>query len=154
MIVFNGEYDATVDSKGRFLVPGGLRKQLREGDSRLMLNRGFEGCLNMYPLENWERIVAEIMDKNDYEPKVREFKRKFLAGATIVEIDNAGRLLLPPSLRQHAGLEKDITLTSVGDRVEIWDSGKYKQIFEDFSAQDFSNLAKEVMAGKDDKLNS
>jgi MraZ protein len=149
MIVFNGEYEATVDSKGRFLVPGGLRKQLPEGDSRFMINRGFEGCLNAYPIKNWEKVVEEIMNKNDYDPKVREFKRKFLAGATIVEIDSAGRILIPQSLKQHAGLGKDIILAAIGNRVEIWDSGKYKQFFEEFSAEDFSKLAEEVMAGKD-----
>jgi MraZ protein len=154
MIVFNGEYEATVDAKGRFLVPGGLRKQMPEGDNRFMINRGFEGCLNMYPIQNWEKVIKEIMDKNDYEPKVRDFQRKFLAGATIVEIDGAGRLLIPPSLKQHAGLGKDIILAAIGNRVEIWDSGKYKQFFEDFSAEDFSNLAREVMADKGDKLNS
>ena len=154
MIVFNGEYEATVDTKGRFLVPGGLRKQMPEGDSRFMINRGFEGCLNAYPISNWEKVVEEIMDKNDYDPKVREFKRRFLAGATIVEIDAAGRILIPPSLKQYAALGKDITLVAIGNRVEIWDSGKYKQFFDEFSAEDFSKLAEEVMTNKVDKLNS
>jgi MraZ protein len=147
MIVFNGEYEATVDSKGRFLIPGGLRKQMPEGDSRFMINRGFEGCLNMYPIPNWEPVVAEIMGKSDYDPKVREFKRKFLAGATIVEIDGAGRILIPPSLKEHAGLSKDVILASIGNRIELWDASKYKKLFEQSSAEDFSKLAEEVMTG-------
>lgn len=147
MIVFNGEYEATIDAKGSFLVPGGLRKQLPEGDNRFMINRGFEGCLNMYPIKNWDKVVADIMDKNDYDPKVRDFKRKFLAGATIVEIDSAGRILIPQSLKQHAALNKDIILAAIGNRIELWDSGKYKQFFEDFSPEDFSKLAAEVMTG-------
>ncbi|HEX6915366.1 MAG TPA: division/cell wall cluster transcriptional repressor MraZ [Chitinophagaceae bacterium] len=149
MILFNGEYEATVDAKGRFLLPGGLRKQMPEGDNRFMINRGFEGCLNMYPVKNWDLVVGEILGKNDYDAKVRDFKRKFLAGATIVEIDSAGRILIPQGLKQYAGLGKDITLASIGNRVELWDTGKYKQFFEDFSAEDFSNLAREVMAGGD-----
>jgi len=113
-----------------------------------------EKCLKMYPITNWETVIASIMEKNDFDPKVRDFKRKFLGGATIVEIDSAGRLLLPPSLKEHAGLGKDIMLVSVGNKVEIWESGKYKKFFEEFSAEDFSKLAAEVMAGQVDKLNS
>ena len=154
MILFNGEYEVTVDSKGRFLVPGGLRKQLPEGDNRFMINRGFEGCLNMYPIKNWEPIIKEVMEKNDYDPKVREFQRKFLAGATIVEIDSAGRILIPPSLKEHAGLSKDVILASIGNRIELWDAGKYKKLFEESSAEDFSKLAEEVMAGKDKGISS
>lgn len=154
MIFFNGEYQVTVDSKGRFLVPGGLRKQMPEGDNRFMINRGFEGCLNMYPIPNWESVIADIMEKNDYDPKVREFKRKFLGGATIVEIDGAGRILIPQSLKEHAGLSKDVMLACIGNRIELWDASKYNKLFEASSAEDFSKLAEEVMAGKGDKLNS
>lgn len=154
MIVFYGEYEATVDAKGRFLVPGGLRKQMPEGDSRFMINRGFEGCLNMYPIKNWDLVVADVIAKSDYDPKSRLFKRQFMAGATIVEIDSAGRILIPPSLKEHAGLGKDITLASIGQRIEVWDSGKYKKLFEESSAEEFSKLAQEVMTGSVDKLNS
>jgi MraZ protein len=154
MTIFYGEYEATVDSKGRFLVPGGLRKQMPEGDSRFMINRGFEGCLNLYPIKTWEKVVADIIEKSDYDPKNRLFKRQFMAGATIVEIDTAGRILIPPSLKEHAGLGKDITLASIGHRIELWDAGKYNKLFEQSSAEDFSKLAEEVMTGKADKLNS
>lgn len=146
-IIFYGEYEATVDSKGRFLIPGGLRKQMPEGDNRFMINRGFEGCLNIYPIKNWEVVVAEVISKSDYDPKNRLFKRQFLAGATIVEIDSAGRILIPPSLKEHAGLGKDVMLASIGNRIELWDAGKYKKLFEASSAEEFSKLAEEVMTG-------
>jgi MraZ protein len=153
MIVFNGEYEATIDSKGRFLLPGGLKKQMPEGEHRFMISRGLERCLNLYPIKTWESVIADILDKNDFDPKVREFKRKFLGGATLVEVDSAGRLLMPPSLKEHAELSKDIMLVAIGNKIEIWDSGKYKKFFEEFSAEDFSKLAEEVMAGdKGDKL--
>lgn len=148
MIVFNGEYEATIDSKGRFLLPGGLKKQMPEGDNRFMISRGLERCLNLYPIKTWESVIEEILKKNKFDPKVREFQRKFLGGATLVEIDSAGRLLMPPSLREHAELGKDIILAAIGDKIEIWDSGKYKKFFEEFSAEDFSKLAEEVMTGK------
>lgn len=142
---FHGEYEATVDAKGRFLLPGGIRKQLPKDDSRFIIGRGFEKCLTMYPLKSWELIIAKISKLNDFDPKVRQFRRQFLGGATEVELDSAGRLLLPASLKEFAGLGKDIVLAAALDRFEIWDSSKYKQLFEDFSPEAFSDLAKEVM---------
>ena len=144
---FHGEYEATVDSKGRFLIPGGLKKQLPEGESRFIITRGFEKCLTLYPLKSWELIISKISQLNDFDPKVRQFRRQFLGGATEVELDNAGRMLLPNSLKEYAGLAKDIVLAAALDRFEIWDASKYKQLFENFSPDAFSNLAKEVMMG-------
>lgn len=148
---FHGEYEATVDAKGRFLLPGGIKKQLPQDESRFIIGRGFEKCLTLYPLKSWELIVAKISKLNDFDPKVRQFRRQFLGGATEVELDSAGRLLLPASLKEFAGLNRDIVLASALDRFEIWDASKYKQLFEDFSPEDFSNLANEVM--KDANIN-
>ncbi len=145
---FHGEYEATVDTKGRFLLPGGLKKQLPEGETHFIISRGFEKCLTLYPLKSWELIISKISQLNDFDPKVRQFRRQFLGGATEVELDTAGRLLLPASLKEFAALGKDIVLAAALDRFEIWDSSKYKQLFEDSSPEAFSDLAKEVMAGK------
>lgn len=147
MIGFLGEFEATLDAKGRFLLPAGFKKQLAEEDSgRYVINRGFEKCLSLYPLKSWEPLFEDIKKLNDFDPKVREFRRYFLNGATFVEPDSAGRLLVPPNLKEHAGLQKDIVLVAAVNKIEIWDSNKYKQLFESFSAEAFSNLAKDVMA--------
>ena len=151
---FHGEYEATVDAKGRFLLPGALKKQLPEGESRFILGRGFEKCLTLYPLKSWEIITSKIAQLNEFDPKVRQFRRQFLGGATEVELDSAGRMLLPGFLKEFAGLGKDIVLAAALDRFEIWDATKYKQLFEDFSSEDFSNLAQEVMGNKDQKNGS
>lgn len=145
MIGFLGEYEATVDTKGRFLLPGNLKKQLPEGESRFVISRGFEKCLNLYPIKTWEIMMERISKLNDFDPKVRQFKLLFLGGATEVELDGAGRMLLPPSLKEHAGLSKDIVLASNVDKINIWDAVKYKQFFEEFSSDAFSSLAQEVM---------
>lgn len=151
---FHGEYEATVDAKGRFLLPGSLKKQLPDGETRFILSRGFEKCLTLYPLKSWELIIAKISRLNDFDPKVRQFRRQFLGGATEVELDSAGRLLLPPSLKEYAGLSKDVILAAALDRFELWDAEKYKQLFEDFSPEVFSELAKDVMSGDVDSLKS
>jgi MraZ protein len=146
MIGFLGEYEATLDAKGRFLLPVGFKKQLPEGDNtRFVLNRGFEKCLSLYPVKSWEPIFEEISKLNDFDPKVREFRRYFLNGAIPLELDSAGRLLVPKSLMEHAGLEKDIVLVAAVNKLEIWDKSKYQQFFESFSPEAFSTLAADVM---------
>jgi len=143
---FLGEFEATLDAKGRFLLPAGFKKQLPEGQSlHFVINRGFEKCLCLYPVENWDPLYAKIRALNEFDPKAREFRRYFLNGATKVEPDSAGRILIPPNLKDHAALEKDIVLSAGGDKLEIWDSSKYKQLFESFLQKDYSELGNEVM---------
>ena len=152
MIGFIGEYESTLDVKGRFLLPAGLKKQLPDGAAEnFVVNRGFEKCLSLYPMKSWKPIFSEISDLNDFDPKVRQFRRYFLNGATQVELDSANRLLLPKNLMEYASLEKDIVLVSAVNKIEIWDKIKYQQFFETFSPDAFSNLAKEVMAGEPNK---
>jgi MraZ protein len=156
MTGFLGEYEATLDLKGRFLLPAGFKKQLpEEGSTVFVINRGFEKCLTLYPLKTWQPIFERISKLNDFQPKVREFRRYFLNGATHLELDSAGRLLIPANLKEHAGLEKDIILASAVNKIEIWDKGKYQQFFESFSPDTFSDLAEQVMTGVDpaDKTN-
>ena len=149
MIGFLGEYEVTLDTKGRFLLPAGLKKQLPEADAAsFVINRGFEKCLTMYPLKSWGPIFTNISKLNDFDPKVREFRRWFLNGAIQMELDSASRLLVPKNLMEHAGLEKDVVLVSAVNKIEIWDKAKYQQFFDSFSPEAFSDLAAEVMQGK------
>jgi len=143
---FLGEYEATLDLKGRFLLPAAIKKQIGvESNNLFIINRGLEKCLSLYPLKSWEPIFEEISKLNDFDPKARAFRRYFLNGATMMELDSAGRLLVPPNLKEHAGLEKDIVLVSAVNKIEIWDKSKYQQFFETFSPEAFSDLANEVM---------
>ena len=145
-ISFLGEYEATLDSKGRFLLPAGVKRQLPEGEStRFVINRGFEKCLSLYPIQSWQPLYDQISTLNDFDPKVREFRRYFLNGAIEVEPDTAGRLLLPQNLKDYAGLGKDIVLVSAVNKIEIWDQEKYRKFFEAYSPDDFSALAQTVM---------
>ena len=146
MIRFLGEYEATLDAKGRFLFPVGFKRQLPQEESqRFVINRWFKKNLNLYPVQNWDQLFDEAEKLSEFDPKVREFLDFFLSGATFIETDSAGRLLIPPNLKEQAGLEKDIVLVAKIKRIEIWDSNKYKQLFESFSEERYSNLANEVM---------
>ena len=147
MIVFLGEYEATLDSKGRFLLPAGVLKQLPGGASTsFVINRGFDECLNLYPKESWGPVSADINSLSEYEPENRKLKRLFNNGATEVSLDSANRLLIPPNIKTVAALQKVIVLASNGNKIEIWDKNKYQQFFESFTPEAFSALAQKVMS--------
>jgi MraZ protein len=150
MTGFLGEFEATLDPKGRFLLPAGIKKQLPEGENtQFVINRGFEKCLTIYPMVSWKPIFDRISQLNDFDPKVREFRRYFLNGAISLELDSAGRILIPRNLMEHASLEKDIVLVSAVNKIEVWDKNKYQQFFDSFSPEAFSNLAASVMTPPD-----
>lgn len=144
---FHGEYEATVDQKGRFLLPGALKKQLPDGETHFILSRGFENCLTLYPMKTWEKIIEKCNQLNQFDPKVRQFTRQFLGGATEIELDSAGRMMLSAGFKEYASITKDVVIAATLDRFEIWDVTKYKKLFDSLSSEDFSNLAKEVMTG-------
>ena len=152
MTGFIGEYESTLDAKGRFLLPAGLKKQMPDSDAEpYILNRGFEKCLCLYTSKSWKPLFSDLSKLNDFDDKARKFKRYFLNGATQVETDNSSRILIPKNLITYAELEKDIVLVSAIDKIEIWDKTKYQQFFETFSPEAFSDLAKEVMGDKNVK---
>jgi MraZ protein len=155
MTGFIGEFEVTLDPKGRFLLPACLKRQL-PGDEviKFVINRGFEKCLSLYPIQSWRPLYDQISTLNDFDPKVREFRRYFLNGAIEVEPDTASRILIPQNLKDYAGLGKDIVLASAVDKIEIWDKEKYQKFFEQYSTDDFSALVQTVMVkgGGDTKL--
>lgn len=140
-----GEYEVKLDAKGRFLFPSGLRKQLSPASQRdFMLNKGFEDCLTLYPMQDWERISERLSKMNLFKPKNRMFYRLFHQGAKMVALDNAGRVLIPTSHMERVGLQQEVMLIAYNDRIEIWDKSKYFDMIEGNMA-DFADLADEVM---------
>ncbi len=153
MTRFLGEYESTLDQKGRFLFPAGFKKQLPEtGGNTFVVSRGFEKCLALYTKQSWEPIFDRLSSLNNFDPKVREFLRYFLNGATEVELDSAGRINLPNNLIAHAGLTKEIVLVSAIDKIEIWDSNNYKQLFETVSPNHFSEMAAMVLGNPNSQM--
>lgn len=140
-----GEFDCKVDSKGRFMLPSGLKKQLSEGDQeRFVINRGFEKNLTLYPQSEWQKISREVNSLNLYNKKNREFVRYFFRGASEITLDAASRLLLPKSLLDYAGIDKEIVLFAYGQRLEIWARDVYEAMMNN-EPEDFSSLAEDVM---------
>ncbi|WP_421940895.1 division/cell wall cluster transcriptional repressor MraZ [Pedobacter sp.] len=143
-----GEFDCKLDAKGRLMVPAALKKQLPEAEQDgLVINRGFEKNLVIYPRKVWEAIVADLNKLNPYEKKNREFIRSFTRGATELTLDAAGRVLLPKSLVEFAGISADVVLACQLDKIEVWDKQAYEDLFDDVP-ENFANLAEEVMGNK------
>lgn len=145
MTRFLGEFECKLDAKGRLSLPSGLRKQLSpEAKDKFVLNRGFENCLALYPMNEWEKISAEVNQLNMYVKKNREFARYFYRGASELELDAAGRLLLPKRMSEYAGIDKDIILSAWHNKIEIWSKEKFEALLND-EPKDFASLAEEVM---------
>jgi MraZ protein len=145
MSQFHGEYECKLDAKGRLSLPSGLRKQVSpEANEKFMVNRGFENCLALFPMDEWKRISDAINGLNMFVAKNREFARYFFRGATELELDAAGRLLLPKRLCEYAGIEKEAVLYGWSNKIEIWSVERYNQLIVE-EPKDFSKLAEEVM---------
>ena len=148
-----GEFECRLDDKSRVILPSGLKKQIsQEAQDRFVINRGFENCLVLYPMNEWKGISEEINRLNLYNRKNRDFARYFYRGATELTLDNASRLLLPKSLLSYAGIVRDVVLFAFSNRIEVWARDRYEKLMTD-EPEDFSILAEDVM-GKQEKSDS
>jgi len=148
MVQLLGEFDCKLDTKGRMMVPSNLKKQLPNVEQEgLVINRGFEKHLVIYPKKVWEGIVEELSKLNQYEKKTREFIRFFTRGATELTLDASGRVNLPKSLLEFAGIEGEVVLACQFDKIELWSKAAYDSLL-DSEPEDFANLAEEVMGNK------
>lgn len=147
MANFLGEFECKLDSKARIALPAALRKQLPvEAEGRLVVNRGFEQHLTLYPVTEWRRISTEIDRLNPFVRKHRDFARYFYRGATELELDGSGRLLLPRRLLDYAGIRDNVILLAYASRIECWEPTLYDNLLSDEPA-DFARLAEEIMGG-------
>ena len=146
-----GTYECKVDVKGRLMMPAALKKQLNPVlQNGFVLKRAvFQPCLELYPMSEWEILMQKMNKLNKFKKKNNDFIRRFTAGVKIVEIDSNGRLLIPKDLTVFAGISKNIVVSSAINIIEIWDKDKYEQAIDD-AAEDFADLAEEVMGQDDD----
>lgn len=148
-----GEFECSLDGKGRLMFPSGLRKQVGPEEHRFVINRSiFEPCLILYPWDEWEDITKQLNKLNRFDRKNDRFIRKFRNGATEVELDGTGRILIPKRLKAFAGLQKEVVLFASSNKVELWDKARYDQVMDE-DQEDFAELAEEVMKGIDDPEN-
>jgi len=123
-----GEVNHSIDAKGRYIVPAKFREHLGE---RFVITKGLDGCLFVYPMEAWEKVVDSMKQLPSNDVRARRFARSFFAGAFEAEIDKQFRVVIPPILREHAGIDKDIVTVGVSSRLEIWDKEKWADYDEE-----------------------
>ncbi|MCK8480514.1 division/cell wall cluster transcriptional repressor MraZ [Psychroserpens algicola] len=146
-----GTYECKVDAKGRLMLPAAIKKQLLPAlQNGFVLKRAvFQPCLELYPMTEWEVLMQKVNKLNRFKKKNNDFIRRFTAGLKHVEIDAAGRLLIPKDLVAFSGITKDIVVASAINIIEIWDKDSYEKAIDDATG-DFADLAEEVMGQDDD----
>ena len=122
--MFMGEYSHTIDTKGRLIIPSKFREELGE---TFVVTKGLDGCLFAFSDEEWKAFEIKLKSLPLTNKNARQFARFFVAGATPCELDKQGRILLPATLREFAGLEKDVVLTGMLNRIEIWSKDKWNE---------------------------
>lgn len=122
--MFMGEYSHTIDTKGRLIIPSRFREELGE---TFVVTKGLDGCLFVFSDEEWKAFEIKLKSLPLTNKNARRFARFFVAGATPCELDKQGRILLPATLREFAGLEKDVVLTGMLNRIEIWSKDKWNE---------------------------
>ena len=126
--MFMSEYNHTLDTKGRLIIPAKFRETLGE---EFVISKGMDGCLFVYAGDDWNAFEQKLTSLPLINKEARQFARFFLAGAATVEVDKQGRILVPGNLRDFAELEKDVVLVGVASRIEIWSKARWEGITED-----------------------
>lgn len=138
--MFIGEYNHTIDAKGRLIVPSKFRESLGE---EFVVTKGLDGCLFVYPMEEWNEFTEKLRELPLTKKDARQFSRFFLAGAASCEVDKQGRILIPAVLREFAELEKDAVLVGVSSRIEIWSKANWEAV-NDTSDEDMEDIAEHM----------
>lgn len=140
--MFLGEYEHTVDEKGRLAIPAKFRAGLAEG---LVLTRGFDQNLLLYPMPVWRELAARINALPITQPSARNLRRLMFAGASDLGLDKQGRIVLPPNLRQYATITGQAVVTGMDSFIEIWSAERWQTVLDSF-ADEAPALAEHVSA--------
>ncbi|AEI42607.1 MraZ [Paenibacillus mucilaginosus KNP414] len=140
-MVFMGEYQHSVDEKGRMIVPAKFREAL---GASFIVTRGLDQCLFVYPMQEWAVLEQKLKALPLMKSDARAFTRFFFSGATECELDKQGRVNLPKTLVEHAKLEKDCVVIGVSNRVEIWSKSIWENYFQQ-SEESFAEIAEKLV---------
>lgn len=145
MAFFTSEYECKLDAKGRLSLPAKIKGNLPEVSSHeLVLRRGFEPNLIVYPMLEYKKIHAKISALSEFNADQRRLKRNFFRSIATVELDNSGRFLIPKAMLAHASLEKDAIVVGMGNTIEIWNP----EVYDDYlikDSEEYSELAQRFL---------
>lgn len=146
MSFFTGEYDCKLDAKGRLALPAKVKAALPDvATQELVLRRGFESCLILYPMIEYKKIINRVRSLSEFNEEYRKFQRSFFRGNIEVELDSAGRINIQKRMMDYADLTKEVVIVGLGNRVEIWNPDLYEEnLIND--ASEYSKLAEKYLA--------
>jgi MraZ protein len=143
--MFYGEYEHAIDRKGRLIIPSKFRQALHDHDIKtLFLTRGLDGCLFVFPEQEWRLAESRFKQIPFTKGEGRKFNRLLFSGATEVTIDRLGRLLLPRSLKEFAEIKQDVVIVGVSSRIEVWAKEKWRAFYDGARAS-FEETAERVL---------
>jgi MraZ protein len=135
-----GEYTHIIDDKKRLAIPAKIRKEL---GAKAVITRGLDNCLFIYPSKEWQKLVEKLSNLPIGQRDTRGFSRLMLAGASEVDLDTLGRVLVPDYLKEYAQLKKNVVIAGVYNRLEIWDEVKWNT-FKSQSEKEVDNIAERL----------
>ncbi len=137
--MFRGQFEHAIDEKGRTSLPARFRDVLADAKDVILTPSLFDPCVELYPLKAWQDLEDKIAELPRFDPNAIQFRRRYLSAAIECELDKQGRILVPPSLREHAGLAKDALWRGVGKTAELWSKARWAAALEmtPEQAQDF-----------------
>ena len=143
--MFYGEFEHSLDRKGRLIVPAKFRQALKDHHvSSLFLTRGLDGCLFLFPESEWRLIESRFKQIPFTKAEGRKFNRLFFSGASEMQVDGLGRILVPKTLKDFAAIKDDVVIVGVSSRIEVWSKDRW-QAFYETSRQSFEEVAERVM---------
>ena len=145
MSYFSSEYECKLDAKGRLVLPAKVKANLPEASGNtIVITRGFETCLVIYPMVEWNKVFSKVSGLNEFNEEYRNFQRNFFRGNTEIDLDNNGRFLVPKTLLKHAQIDKDAIMVGMGNRIEVWNPELYEKFLIN-DQKEFSKLAEKYL---------
>jgi MraZ protein len=147
---FKGQYEYSVDKKGRVSFPAKLRKALNpQAQERFTILRGLEKCLYLYPEDEWQKVENQLSQINPFSQEGRLVKRTFLRFAEDLSLDNQNRIPIPSQLAEWAGIDGKAIFIGSGERIEVWSPQKLDEVDSDLSFESYQKLFERVMSDND-----
>lgn len=143
--MFYGEYEHSIDKKGRVIIPSKFRESLKEYDiEKLYITRGLDKCLFIFTESEWKTQESKFRSMPFTKSESRKFNRLYFSGASQMEFDRQGRILIPKYLKEFAGIKRDIMVIGVSNRIEIWSKESWQEYYNG-SKESFEDIAEKLM---------
>jgi MraZ protein len=153
MSSFRGQFAYTIDHKGRVNIPAKFRKSLNpDSNETFVITIGYDGCLAIYPLDEWQKFEEKLKKLNDLVDENRRYVRAVSSNASESQLDKQGRVTIPPHLAKYGNLEKDVLIIGNMEKIELWNPEKYTEYMGPITIENFAQLTQKVKKGPEERV--